>query len=76
VVYLGAQPLLEAFSNGAQVELHLYAPPASGYTVESTLNLNPIVQWLPFWNGPVNNLLEVLPLSPTNQAQFFRARRP
>jgi hypothetical protein len=77
VVYLGPEPLLEALRNGGQTELHLYARPAgSGYTVESTLNLNPIVQWSPFWNGPVNNLLEVLPLSPTNRAQFFRARTP
>lgn len=76
VVYLGAEPLLEVLRDSGQVELHLYARSAPGYTVESTLNLNPIVQWLPFWNGPVNNLLEVLPLSPTNQARFFRARRP
>lgn len=76
VVYLGPEPLLEALRTGGQVELHLYARPAPGYTVESTLNLNPVVQWLPFWNGPVNNLLEVLTLSPTNQAQFFRARTP
>jgi len=76
VVYLGPEPLLEALRNGGQLELHLYARPAPGYTVESTVSLSPIVQWLPFWNGPVNNLLEVLTLSPTNQAQFFRARTP
>jgi hypothetical protein len=77
VVYLGPEPLLEALrTTGGQVELHLYARPAPGYTVETTLSLNPIVQWLPFWNGPVNNLLEVLTLSPTNQMQFFRARTP
>jgi hypothetical protein len=77
VVYLGPEPLLEMIRNSGQVELHRYAPPAApGYAVESTLNLNPIVQWLPFWNGPVNNLIEVLTVSPTNQAQFFRARTP
>jgi len=74
VAYLGPEPLLEALRNGGQVELHLYARSAPGYRVESTLSLNPIVQWVPFWNGPVNNLLEVIPLSPTNQARFFRAR--
>ncbi len=76
VVYLGPEPLLEALRGGGQAELRLYGRPAPSYTVESTLNLNPVVQWLPYWNGPVSNLLQVLPLAPTNQAQFFRARTP
>jgi hypothetical protein len=50
--------------------------PAPGYTMESTLSLSPIVQWLPFWSGPVINLLEVITLSRAHQAQFFCARTP
>lgn len=48
---------------------------APDYVVESTLNLNPTAQWTPFWTGPLNNLMEVIPLAPTNRMQFQRFNR-
>jgi hypothetical protein len=76
VVYLGAEPLLELLRHEPQFQLMLYGRPAASYTVESTFSLTPAVAWTPVWVGPSSNLVEVLLLAPTNQAQFFRAVSP
>jgi hypothetical protein len=72
VVYLGAEPLLELLHDTNDTELVVYGR-APEYTVESTANLNPAIAWTPFWTGPLTNLMQVLPLTPTNRMQFFRA---
>jgi hypothetical protein len=76
VVYLGAEPLLELLRREPQFLLVLYGRPAASCTVESTFSLTPAVTWTPFWVGPWSNLVEVFPLTPTNQARFFRAVWP
>jgi hypothetical protein len=72
VVYLGAEPLLEILRDTNDTELVVYGR-APEYTVESTASLNPAIAWMPFWTGPLTNLMQVLPLTPTNRMQFFRA---
>jgi hypothetical protein len=76
VVYLNTEPLLEMANDETGRYLLLYARAGLGHTIESTQNLNPVIQWLPFWQGVPAGLLEVITLNPTNQTQFFRARQP
>ncbi len=76
VVYLGVEPLLEMQRAGGPLTVTLFAQPGPTYALEGTASLTPLVQWTPLWSGSSSNLVQVFQLTPTNQFQFIRARRP
>jgi hypothetical protein len=72
VVYLGREPLLEMVESAQQVDLTIYGS-GDTYSIESTPSLAPGFQWTPFWSGVLIDYMDVIPVDPTEESQFFRA---
>ncbi|MBL9167083.1 MAG: putative Ig domain-containing protein [Verrucomicrobiales bacterium] len=72
VVYLGREPLLEMVESAQQVDLTIYGS-GDTYNIESTPSLAPGFQWTPFWSGVLIDYMDVIPVDPTEESQFFRA---
>ena len=72
VVYLGKEPLVEMTEGAQQVDLTIYGA-GDTYQIESTPSLAPGFQWAPFWSGVLFDYMDVIPVDPTEQSQFFRA---
>jgi hypothetical protein len=75
VVFIHGSPLLEASSDGAQLQLTIYASPGPSYTLQCTPTLTPPL-WFPVWTGPISNLFQVITLPATNVSSFYRVTAP
>ncbi len=75
VVFIDGTPFLDASSDGAQLQLTIYASPGPSYTLQCTPTLTPPL-WLPVWTGPLTNLSQVITLPATNATSFYRVTVP
>ncbi len=75
VVFIDGTPLVEASSDGAQLQLTIYASPGPSYTLQCTPTLTPPL-WFPIWTGPISNLFQVITFPATNRTSFYRVTAP
>jgi len=77
VTLINSVPLVEAVSPGGHFELTVFAPPNSGYTVETASGLTAPLVWLPFLTTTsAGSLYQTFPVSTTNSSRFFRVKVP